>query len=356
MNSEDRLRRMIEAARDPGSGSGDWDGFVGKAHRALFIRRAALASGVVGLVAVAGFSASVLLRDPSPGPRPAPAVRPTETAEPTPSAPRTSPAASPTGPARSEIERFEAEVWLVADERLSFGTAMVPRPEAPADVSSRLPNGSPEQRVAVVLEALLAGPTSPDAEAGASSAIPEGTRLLDVRIDGEVAIADLSEEFGSGGGSLSMQLRVGQVVFTTTQVTGVEGVRIALDGEVVDSIGGEGVLVDRPMARSDFTDVSPPIVLTMPKIGSEVSSPLAIAGFANVFEANVNIRILDETGKPLVETFTTATCGSGCWGDFNEAVRFSVDREQVGRVEVLSYSAEDGSPQDVISIPVTLRP
>jgi hypothetical protein len=75
-----------------------------------------------------------------------------------------------------------------------------------------------------------------------------------------------------------------------------------------------------------------------------------------VFEANVSIRILDAAGNILKKTFATATCGTGCWGDFSETLAFEVPERQQGRVEVLTYSAEDGSEQDLVSIPVVLSP
>jgi hypothetical protein len=50
------------------------------------------------------------------------------------------------------------------------------------------------------------------------------------------------------------------------------------------------------------------------------------------------------------EDFTTATCGTGCWGTYE----FGVDYPFVGGeiVRVFWHSAADGSPSDVVSIPV----
>ena len=57
-------------------------------------------------------------------------------------------------------------------------------------------------------------------------------------------------------------------------------------------------------------------------------------GSANVFEANVGIQILDENGDVLVETFTTATCGTGCRGTFRTTVPYEVDHAQQGTIVV----------------------
>jgi hypothetical protein len=65
---------------------------------------------------------------------------------------------------------------------------------------------------AAALMALLGGPTASERAAGVTSAVPAGTRLLAVSIKRGVATVDLTSDYQSGGGSLSMQLRLGQVV------------------------------------------------------------------------------------------------------------------------------------------------
>jgi hypothetical protein len=99
-----------------------------------------------------------------------------------------------------------------------------------------------------------------------------------------------------------------------------------------------------------------PIEVTEPIRGTTVTSPVTITGTADVFEATVSIRILDETGNVIADTFTTATCGTGCRGDYSERVKFTVDREQPGTIEVFEVSAKDGSMINVVRIPVTLVP
>jgi hypothetical protein len=95
-------------------------------------------------------------------------------------------------------------------------------------------------------------------------------------------------------------------------------------------------------------------MVTSPGSGDEVSSPVSIEGNADVFEATVSIAILDSAGKPIVRTFTTASCGTGCRGTFSKAVPFTVDTTQPGTIRVYESSAEDGKPINVVEIPVTL--
>lgn len=99
-----------------------------------------------------------------------------------------------------------------------------------------------------------------------------------------------------------------------------------------------------------------PITVDEPVSGAEISSPVAISGSANVFEATVSIRILDAKGKEVAESFTTATCGTGCRGDFSERVAFEIEDRQAGAIEVYEASAEDGSQLFTVRIPVTLVP
>lgn len=99
-----------------------------------------------------------------------------------------------------------------------------------------------------------------------------------------------------------------------------------------------------------------PIEVTAPERNAAVTSPVTISGTADVFEATVSIRILDEMGSVISETFTTAACGTGCRGDYTETVRFSVDGEQAGTIVVFEFSAKDGSMINVVRIPVTLMP
>ena len=308
-------------------------------------RRAAVSLGAVVLVAVGVFAGATLTSDdPGPPAAPAPAPTPTPTTEPSPT-----PAADP---ARARVPSSFNELWFVQGETLSWGATAMGGPMA-RDLADDDPIA---QRAALWLRVLLVGPQGPFQEAGDETAIPEDTELLYVGRAGSVLEVDLSSEFESGGGSLSMQLRVAQIVYTGTQFEGVEGVRILIDGNRVDAIGGEGIVASEPLTRRDFQNVAPPIVPESPKPGAEISGSVVVSGFANVFEANVVIQIRDLSGKILAETFTTATCGSGCWGDFSEEISFEVDAPQEGSVSVLTYSAEDGSERDKISIPVILQP
>ena len=182
------------------------------------------------------------------------------------------------------------------------------------------------------MNALLAGPN--DTELGARpamfTAIPAGTRLLGLRIEGGIATVNLSREFESGGGSASVLGRLAQVVYTLTQFPTVQGVRFELDGEPVEVFSGEGVVLSEPVGRDDYYDQLPTIFVNRPAWGGVLANPATIGGFANTFEATFQVRLLDGAGRTLAQGPVTATCGTGCWGTFEVSVPYTVPTGRLG--------------------------
>lgn len=204
------------------------------------------------------------------------------------------------------------------------------------------------------LEALLQGPTGSEASAGLTSAIPTGTTLLGVDIADGVATVDLSTEFGSGGGSLSMQERVAQVVYTVTQFSTAQKVLFHVDGKAVAALGGEGLILGSPQARSDWEAMTPAILLESPLPGDTVTSPFDITGTANTFEAVFRASLTDSSGATLHDDSVTATSGTGTRGTFSQAITFTGATHGTGTLKVYEASAKDGSEINVVSIAVSL--
>jgi germination protein M len=207
---------------------------------------------------------------------------------------------------------------------------------------------------AAAMRALLAGPTAEDRAAGLSSAVPSGTTLLGLDIAGGVATVDLSSQFAAGGGSLSMQARVAQVVHTLTQFPTVESVRFELEGRPVTALGGEGIDLSKPLTRKDVEALAPAVLVEAPTPGAEIASPLHASGTANTFEATFMAEIRDADGKVLAKRFVTATSGSGERGTFDFTLPFRVADEQRGTLVVYEISAEDGSRIHEVRIPIRL--
>jgi len=234
------------------------------------------------------------------------------------------------------------EVWFARGEQL---------------VSVRRTHSATPRVATAAIEALLAGPTEAETASGIRSAIPAGTRLLGISIDRGVAIIDLTSEYESGGGSLSMQARLGEVVYTLTQFPTVQKVSFRLDGTPVKVFSSEGIVLSHPVGRADYKDLLPAIVVSQPASGSRVTSPVTVSGSANVFEANVTVKVLDAGGHVIGSTFTTATCGTGCRGTFSVDVRFRGDSARRGTIVVSDDDAAGaGKPPHEVRVPVVLVP
>ncbi len=201
---------------------------------------------------------------------------------------------------------------------------------------------------------LLEGPSAQEAEIGFTTAIPEGTELLGVDIAGGVATVDLSEEFGTGGGSLSMMSRVAQVVFTLTQFPTVDSVAFSMEGEPVTALGGEGLLLEAPQTRADWEDLSPAILVESPLPFAQVTSPLQVTGTANTFEAVFQLNVTDGEGLIVYDQHHMATSGTGTRGTFDVTATFEVPRPGQGAVIVFEYSAKDGSQINIVEVPVQI--
>ena len=204
------------------------------------------------------------------------------------------------------------------------------------------------------LDRVLTGPSAAENAAGLRSQIPAGTTLLGLRTSAGIATANLSSSFESGASPSVMPLRIAQVVYTLTQFPTVTGVRFAINGEAKTVVGG--VPVQSPQTRAMYGGYLPAITVQSPVIGAQVGNPVTVSGTADVFEATVSVRILDSAGHEIARTFTTATCGTGCRGDYSVTIPYSVPRTQPGTIVVFESSAKDGQPVNVQQIPVTLAP
>jgi len=212
-----------------------------------------------------------------------------------------------------------------------------------------------QQVGAAAMKALLEGPTAAEKQAGMFSSIPEGTTFLGLEITNGIATVDLSKEYASGGGSLSMMMRLAEVVFTLTQFPTVDGVNFKLDGQPITVLGGEGIIIDHPMSRRDYEDMSPAILVESPTLGDNVSSPLRVTGSANVFEAVFSISVVDAAGLELSDQRVQASAGTGTRGTFDATVEFNPSQSGPGSLIVYYNSPKDGSKVVVDEIPVTLE-
>lgn len=106
---------------------------------------------------------------------------------------------------------------------------------------------------------------------------------------------------------------------------------------------------------SPVTSANGAITLKTPLTNATLTSPVTISGDASVFEATVQWRISDTSGRVLAEGFTTATVGAPGRGDFSVSATYTVPRDTIAFVEVFSRSPKDGNIDEIVRIPVTLR-
>lgn len=107
------------------------------------------------------------------------------------------------------------------------------------------------------LETLFAQPPE---DSPYTTAIPEGTKLLDVTTKKDGIHLNLSQEFISGGGSASMTSRLAQVIYTATSSNAgnrsdnraSQRVWISVEGKSLTNLGQEGLIINQPMTRKDF--------------------------------------------------------------------------------------------------------
>ena len=206
------------------------------------------------------------------------------------------------------------------------------------------------------LEALLAGPTAAEKAGGLVTMVPAGTKLRGVTLSGHVAIVDFNAAFASGGGSLSMTDRLAQVVYTATQFPGVTSVTLKLDGKTIKVLGGEGIMVDHPRTRKSCEGETPAILIDRPAWGGTLKAGGSIGGTADVFEAVFQIQVRDSSGALVFHKTVHATSGTGTRGTWTVTPTLSGAKPGVGSIRVYESSAKDGSPVNIVKIPMSMEP
>lgn len=219
----------------------------------------------------------------------------------------------PTTPTTSAPSTTDVRVYFLRGERLAIDHRDV---DGPAVLRGALTE-------------LLAGPTS-----DLGTTIPAGTELLGVDLDDGTATIDLSSEFGSGGGTLSVTTRVAQVVFTATQFDNVQQVVFWLDGAPIEYLSGEGLIMTEPWTRADVaSELTGGVLVDTPRPGDTVTSPFVVTGEADVYEAQFPIEI--HRGGEVIAVIAPVTGGAwGDWADFTVTVALDA---APGPIDLVAY-------------------
>ncbi len=249
-------------------------------------------------------------------------------------------AATGTGNGYWIVGRGTAPVYFLRGEKLAAATR---------DVSLT----GPQPRIISDAWGLVAGPTAAERAAGLSTAIPAGTVVHNVSVRGSVATIDLSSEFASGGGSLSMKERVAQVVFTLTGLPDIDIVSFSIDGKHIDSIGGEGLLLEPLPTRNTFAPFLPQVSVVSPAPGDLVTSPLVITGQINSFEGGATFELIASDGQLLAEGIGQGAMGF--WLPFATPLAFQPGATDTGTLVVRPSSGLESKPAPEAVIPVRFR-
>lgn len=141
--------------------------------------------------------------------------------------------------ASSNVEQTVQVYWL-KDDGDALQTVAVPIRLKSADSS--------EVILTTAIETLLAG----TADKTLTTTIPQGTQLRNLQVKSNGIHIDLSKDFTAGGGSASMMGRVAQVLYTATSLNAKAPVFISVEGKLLETLGGEGLMLEQPLTRQGF--------------------------------------------------------------------------------------------------------
>jgi hypothetical protein len=177
-----------------------------------------------------------------------------------------------------------------------------------------VPAASDDGAEAQLLRALEALVALRPSEPGLSTSVPEGTVVLGVTIDAVVEV-DLGGTFGAASGGSAQEITFAQqLAHTVLAAVGPLGVRLRVDGALVDELWGH-LDWSEPLTADPFA--LSPVTIEVPGHAAEVpAGELVVTGQATVFEATVVVAAYAADGSVVAEGFVTATEGGpgrGTW-------------------------------------------
>lgn len=208
-----------------------------------------------------------------------------------------------------------------------------------------------------VLIELFRGPRPNEVGAGLRTALNDQITLASpVALDEETGLAtvDLNAAFADAAPD-QLARRMAQVVYTLTQFREIADVAFSVDGTPLAALDGDGAEVAGAVRRTSYEAVTPAIFVETPEIFTAVRSPIRVRGTANTFEATFEYKLFDGQNQLLAENFVTATSGSGTRGRFNFEIEYELQEGGLGTLVLFESSAKDGTPINVVGIPLLLR-
>ena len=131
----------------------------------------------------------------------------------------------------------KVSVWFVDTKQGNLRMVPVQRAAASAD------------KLKEAVESLLAGPTNSESQRGLGSEIPRGTVLIGLRRNGNAVELNLSRRFATGGGTMSFETRMQQLVKTATAADTSGDIYLNIEGQRMTISPGEGIEIPQPINR-----------------------------------------------------------------------------------------------------------
>lgn len=181
---------------------------------------------------------------------------------------------------------------------------------------------------------------------GAIMVLPADTKILGIKIENGLATVDFSKDILKANvGASAEAMGITSIVNTLTEFPTIQKVQFTVEGKVENAKDwwGHVGLSGQPFSRNLNSVYLPVIWVTTPVEGQTASSPITVRGTAMIFEATVQYRLLDSSGKILAEGFTMANAGAPDRGDFEIVVKYPPTSSASLRLEVFDVSPKDGS-------------
>jgi germination protein M len=176
---------------------------------------------------------------------------------------------------------------------------------------------------------------------GTHRPFPAGAGLRGVSIKAGTATVDLSGSALPGGTAGRWRLQA--LVHTLAQFPTVRRVKVERDGRAVAG----------PLTRDPGLPLVP-IALAHPAPGLQVKGDrLVVKGEASVFEGTVGLRLRDDQGKVMAQSYATAARGAPGRGPFSGALSFTPPAtSRAWTLDAFEVSPEDGEITYAVTVPV----
>jgi hypothetical protein len=119
------------------------------------------------------------------------------------------------------------------------------------------------------------------------------------------------------------------------------------------TFGGEGVLLGKPVGRSDEVSLLPSIFLENPAVGDAVHSPLHMTGMSNTYEATIQAQLVAANGHRC-RPQRYGNGGHGTWGTFDARFPYTTATSGTGKVLVFEISPKGGTRINEVDVPLTV--